>query len=155
VIRPIELGARLRAGGLVNSLRFLQEDGVVDLRAVEGRLDGWVVDELREEGFAVVAEADAAGFDFLLRWGLVVGGWRVDEGWWRWMVVDRRMAYQHCLVEFYVFCVGGVELEDPQEVLQGAPQAELGCVGGHCLNRLWERVLLDLLGSMFNQVKIQ
>jgi hypothetical protein len=37
-------------------------------------LDGRVVDELREEGFAVVAEADAAGFDFLLIRGLVVGG---------------------------------------------------------------------------------
>jgi hypothetical protein len=44
------------------------------LSAVKGRSDGWIVDELRQEGFAVVAEADAAGFDFLLVRGLVVGG---------------------------------------------------------------------------------
>lgn len=74
MIRPVKLRARLWAGRLVDPLRFLQEDGVVDLCAVEGCLDGWVVDELREEGFAVVAEADAAGFDFLLIRGLVVGG---------------------------------------------------------------------------------
>jgi len=74
MIRPVKLGARLWAGGLVNPLRFLEKDGIVDLSAVEGRLDGWVVDELRQEGFAVVAEADAAGFDFFLVRGLVVGG---------------------------------------------------------------------------------
>jgi hypothetical protein len=74
MIRPVKLGARLRAGGLVDPLRFLKKDGVVDLSAVERRLDGRVVYELRQEGFAVVAEADAAGFDFLLIRGLVVGG---------------------------------------------------------------------------------
>lgn len=80
MICPIELRARLRASRLVNPLGFLQEDGVVDLGPVEGCLDGWVVDELREEGFAVVAEADAAGFDFLLRLGISV--WRAGA-WWK------------------------------------------------------------------------
>ena len=59
---------------LVNTLGFLQEDCVVDLGSVEGRLDRWVGDELGEERGAVVAEAHAAGFDFLLLRGeLVVG----------------------------------------------------------------------------------
>jgi hypothetical protein len=71
MIRPVKLGARLWAGGLVNPLRFLEKDGIVDLSAVEGRLDGWVVDELGQEGGAVVAEAHAAGFDFLLLGGRV------------------------------------------------------------------------------------
>lgn len=73
MIRQIVPCAALRGRRLVNPLGFLQENRVVDLRPVEGRLDRWVGDELREERGAVVAEAHAAGFDFLLRGELVVG----------------------------------------------------------------------------------
>jgi hypothetical protein len=71
VIRQVIPGARLWGSGLVNPLGLLQENRIVDLRPVEGRLDGWVVDELGQEGGAVVAEAHAAGFDFLLLGGRV------------------------------------------------------------------------------------
>lgn len=73
MIRQIIPRAALRGRRLVNTLGFLQEDCVVDLGSVEGRLDRWVGDELGEERGAVVAEAHAAGFDFLLRGELVVG----------------------------------------------------------------------------------
>jgi hypothetical protein len=35
-------------------------------------------------------------------------------GWWWWWW----MAYQHCLIDFHIFWIRRVELEDVQEVLQ-------------------------------------
>ena len=74
MIRQIIPRAALRGSRLVNPLGLLQENRVINLGSVEGRLDRWVGDELGEERGAVVAEAHAAGFDFLLLRGeLVVG----------------------------------------------------------------------------------
>lgn len=73
MIRQIIPRAALRGSRLVNPLGLLQENRVINLGSVEGRLDRWVGDELGEERGAVVAEAHAAGFDFLLRGELVVG----------------------------------------------------------------------------------
>ena len=69
MVRQVIPCAGLWARGFVNCLRLLQEDGVVDLGSVEGRLDGRIVDELRQEGPPVVAEADAALVDLVLRGG--------------------------------------------------------------------------------------
>jgi len=75
VIRQVIPCAALRGSRLVNPLGFLQENGIVDLGAIEGRLDRWIGEELGQERGAVVAQADAAGFDFLLFGRLVVVVW--------------------------------------------------------------------------------